>query len=512
MSQRHVKFNMNQLALISAQAVGAASCVSIKKYPDGMYNKAFLMTMCNGTEVVAKVPNPNAGLPHLTTASQVASMEFAREVCGTPAPRVLAWSSKSRENTVGAEYIIMEKINGVLLSSIWLSMSVEKKTKILKKLSSYQQVWMSFSFKKYGSLYYISDIPMQPNQSPSCYYDKDNVEVKDSRFAVGPSVHRQTVDYGRTGIDFYRGPWNTPKDYCNGTGQREITCVKSIEHLPKPLVSISGRYVPIRAKKLAALEAYMKIFEVLLPTDSSLTKSHIWHSDLHTENIFVSTEDPTEIVGIIDWQAVALSPLYENAVQPAILDYDGPSLNGLERPEEPSNLQELDPDARKIAFNNWIDMTIASYYRTLIHRDNPRLYHAIEFRETINYDLLIWAKNVLIEGEAVYRKYLVDDLKTAWSTLPGVKAHGNPPYPFKFSPEEEDEIQEDYDSMCAGIECLSQIQQQMGPLFPEDGTVSHKDYDSAKEVLEFYKKNISEVLARNDEEKAAVLAWWPYDS
>lgn len=34
------------------------------------------MTMEHGREVVAKVPNPNAGIPHLTTASEVATMNL----------------------------------------------------------------------------------------------------------------------------------------------------------------------------------------------------------------------------------------------------------------------------------------------------------------------------------------------------------------------------------------------------------------------------------------------------
>ncbi|KDB26353.1 hypothetical protein H109_01821 [Trichophyton interdigitale MR816] len=57
-------------------AVGASYCISVKKYPDGMFNKAFVLTMDNGREVVAKVPNPNAGIPHYTTASEVATMDF----------------------------------------------------------------------------------------------------------------------------------------------------------------------------------------------------------------------------------------------------------------------------------------------------------------------------------------------------------------------------------------------------------------------------------------------------
>ena len=41
-----------------------------------MFNEAFLMSMDDGQEVIAKVPNPNAGVPHFTTASEVATLDF----------------------------------------------------------------------------------------------------------------------------------------------------------------------------------------------------------------------------------------------------------------------------------------------------------------------------------------------------------------------------------------------------------------------------------------------------
>jgi len=78
MSQHCVRFELQDLARILAKAVGSASCLSVKKYPDGMYNEAFLMTMDDGKEAVAKIPNPNAGRPHFTTASEVVTMEFLR--------------------------------------------------------------------------------------------------------------------------------------------------------------------------------------------------------------------------------------------------------------------------------------------------------------------------------------------------------------------------------------------------------------------------------------------------
>jgi hypothetical protein len=78
MSQRHVHFNVEELARLAAESVRAKSCASIEKYPDGMYNKAMLLTMDDGAQVVARVPNPNAGKPHFTIASEVASMDFVR--------------------------------------------------------------------------------------------------------------------------------------------------------------------------------------------------------------------------------------------------------------------------------------------------------------------------------------------------------------------------------------------------------------------------------------------------
>jgi hypothetical protein len=73
---REVVFDMNQLAKVAANSVGAAQCVEVRKFTDGMFNKSFLMLMDDGQEVVAKVPNPNAGRAHYTTASEVATIDF----------------------------------------------------------------------------------------------------------------------------------------------------------------------------------------------------------------------------------------------------------------------------------------------------------------------------------------------------------------------------------------------------------------------------------------------------
>ena len=56
--------------------IATISGVKLLKCTEGQYNMAFLMTMDNGAEVLAKIPNPNAGPAFYTTASEVATRHF----------------------------------------------------------------------------------------------------------------------------------------------------------------------------------------------------------------------------------------------------------------------------------------------------------------------------------------------------------------------------------------------------------------------------------------------------
>lgn len=77
---RYVKFNLQALCDIAARAVGSGSCTNVRKIPEGNFNKALLLSMDDGKEVVAKIPNPNTGLPELVTSSEVATMDFVRTI------------------------------------------------------------------------------------------------------------------------------------------------------------------------------------------------------------------------------------------------------------------------------------------------------------------------------------------------------------------------------------------------------------------------------------------------
>lgn len=209
MARRRIKFNMDELASTAAKSIGAAKCVNVEKCPDGLYNKAYILTMDNGEQVIAKLPNPNAGFPYYTTASEVATMDFARNVLQTPAPRVYAWNASSSadyaKNPVGAEFIVMEKMPGVPLSEIWWNLQPNKKLKVFRQIARYQRRWADIKFNRFGSLYYAEQL--DTSLSGHLYVENIN-PVTNSQFVVGPSCGREWSDEGRWDIQCYRGPCN----------------------------------------------------------------------------------------------------------------------------------------------------------------------------------------------------------------------------------------------------------------------------------------------------------------
>src|SRR5947207_3004981 len=163
----------------AARAVNRDRCINIIKMAEGGFNKVFLLTMDDGYEVAARIPTPTAGPPHYTTASEVATLDFLRNVLELPVPKIFAFSS-TVDNPVGAEYIIMERLHGESLASRWLLLSTAELKEVITQLVDIEQKIFSFKFPAYGSLYYRDDIA-----------ETSRITLLLDRFCVGPTANRQ---------------------------------------------------------------------------------------------------------------------------------------------------------------------------------------------------------------------------------------------------------------------------------------------------------------------------------
>lgn len=152
----------------------------------------FLLTMANGKAVAARIPHPNAGPVVLTTASEIATMDFLREILQVPVPKVLAWNATVNfANRVGAEYIIMEHAPGKNLADYRADMSLERKVQVMEDIVSIQQKLLSVKFSGYGCLYFRNNAP--PGSHPAMVKgDGLSPELKESiagQFSIGPVVN-----------------------------------------------------------------------------------------------------------------------------------------------------------------------------------------------------------------------------------------------------------------------------------------------------------------------------------
>lgn len=75
LERRYVQFDIAALQQTAGQICGS-QCVQMTKLPEGLFNKVFSLRMENGKEVLARIPNPNAGDPRSVVASEVATLDF----------------------------------------------------------------------------------------------------------------------------------------------------------------------------------------------------------------------------------------------------------------------------------------------------------------------------------------------------------------------------------------------------------------------------------------------------
>ena len=176
----------------------------------GSYNKAFCLSLDDSLKVIARLPCPLAGPSYPVTASEVATLQFAREVLHLPVPRVITWSGAKRghTNSVGADYIIMEEIPGVRLAHRWKEFdSADDVRPIMTGMLDVEAKFESLCFSRIGSLYFKEDVSADLQTVPLLSGSIDTATRQLSeRYRVGPLINYQWWRGERAHMPLDRGP------------------------------------------------------------------------------------------------------------------------------------------------------------------------------------------------------------------------------------------------------------------------------------------------------------------
>ncbi|EER39999.1 phosphotransferase enzyme family protein [Histoplasma capsulatum H143] len=469
--------------------------------------------MNDGREVIAKLPNPNAGRLHFTTASEVATMDFLRNTLHLPVPKVHAWSSRASDNPVGAEYVIMEKQTGTMLSDVWETMRGKQKAQIVKQVVDLEKTLASMKFTKLGALYYNRDLPSS-NHDTLLYVDGAGKEVHTEEFGIGPTNHRSFFDFGRGELRIDRGPWPTTAAYLEAVAHREIACVDAglrYSAMPEGLFYGPGQYQPTASKKLSALRNYLKVAPYVLPENRATHASVLWHGDLHLQNVFVDPAEPTRIVGIIDWQAVSICPLFMQVTLPGLLDYNGPIPDELGRVSLPPNFDCMAPDEQQKAKKLHQAQTLHNLYLALSRQNNPTAFQAIKGQDSLRHQVSVVSGLTITDSEPCLTG-LLREVEKEWSTIVGKGPDSLPliSCPLRFSATEVKQQEHDEKLWAQGVDLMSDFINETGCFKHWDGRVSSEDYEISKRQLADGIERFLSRKARSQVEREAWLKALPF--
>ncbi|KAG9239441.1 hypothetical protein BJ875DRAFT_501313 [Amylocarpus encephaloides] len=354
--ERYLKFDLQQLLKAAVAAIssqGARYCIKVLKCKEGLNNKAYLLTMDNGAEVFAKLPNP------------FATREFLHDVLNIPTPRIIAWSA-DQNNPVRAEYILEEKALGKPLGRLWQDWDkcpMKDRITIIEQIVEIERKLTSTKFVKSGCIYFREDIP-----------DSDALETNPplcssilERFTIGPLVEKELWRGKKVSMDINRGPYEGPQEFVKAMAENEKKFIKAYAPPPPAMVP---------------------------PQSSDDTHSPTLHPDLHLDNVFVDPESK-QITRVIDWQSAAILPLFYQCRVPTMFRHQGPVSSGMTIwPKRSENYHSLEQDEKEMIDNLIGSECLHKYYLAITHNKNPGHQAALQLQDDVRTQPTFIVQNV----------------------------------------------------------------------------------------------------------------------
>ncbi|KAI0337269.1 hypothetical protein BDW22DRAFT_1340185 [Trametopsis cervina] len=471
LSVRRVEFDVASLKRVAAQAVGARQCTNFKKVDEGSFNKVFLLEFDNQKNLIAKIPTRLIP-PFYITASEVATMNYARTVLGLPVPRVLAWNAQSdrQRNPVGAEYILMEKAHGDPLHSRLFTFEPQTAMAIVGQTISLEQRFTWNKFSQIGSLYYKEDVDPALQERPLYSIDTDSEDDHAERFRVGPLVDWDVWRGSRASLKADRGPWPDAAAYLRGLIHIEQMWLRQCaKPYPRPFDQWMEGSVETH---IDLLERLYVLAPYIIPPPEICTPV-LWHTDLHAANIFVSPEETAEISSIIDWQSISVVPLYMQANFVKYARYNGQDVDMSGTAKLRAPIESWPPGERPRLKKEMRQALIHQYYQTLVKQSSRWNYavHLYPFLHHIRASTL-YAARTWYQGPENIRESLFQ-IASAWDKMaPGV------PFPLKI---DEAEMERHVVAYARREKYSSRVEELRRLMNMEaDGWVSDEDFETAK--------------------------------
>ena len=237
-------------------------------------------------------------------------------------------------------------------------------------------------------------------------------------------------------------------------------------------------------KHIEALDMYLAASECLV-LDEIFAAPTLWHTDLHQSNIFVSPTPPHDILAVIDWQGVSVSPLVTQVVFPKALRYNGKNFHPDHKvpiPPLPDNFQTRSPEEKVALRREQLDVFMQLYHAKLMQRDPLRMAsQGFPDAETIVEPIYAVSRSWDVGLHAI--RYWLARIQQRWPDILGSDA---PPCPLNLSPEEIEKATKEYEQWRIYRDQVDEIEAQLE--IHHDGWVAIDRYEEVKQACHKLRK------------------------
>ncbi|RPA77394.1 hypothetical protein BJ508DRAFT_241988 [Ascobolus immersus RN42] len=297
--------------------------LTVDSFSSGNGNKLYLITTesksnTTSTDISKKylfrIPLPMD--PFYKTASEVATLEYLNKHTShttLPVPEIIAYDC-SADHELGFEWILMQMMPGVALSTVWEEIPFEGKESIVKQLAGYaRELREKCQFAAIGSLYKRKDLGEDDLRV--------SVDTNDEEFVLGPVVSLFfSIGQRKTAMKRDRGPFADDESFMKASCGIVIEDARlALENAPGESDAGSNSdadsddWLDTKASDILEvthdlLELASTIFSRPEPTESQQPASYkLEHYDLSSPNILINPESNT-ITGIVDWESITTRP------------------------------------------------------------------------------------------------------------------------------------------------------------------------------------------------------------
>ena len=297
--------------------------------------------------------------------------------------------------------------------------------------------------------------------------------------------------------------------------KREVTCLETFSKFPKDrqqgIFNGPGGYFPSKTAKLAVIEDVRRVLPYILPRDDAYTASVLWHNDLHSDNIFVDKDCPTQITGIIDWQGVPLNPAFLHVHYPSLIEYQGPILDGFKKPQLPTGYEELDKDAKKTARALHTAQSIWMMYKVYTRKQAPDQLRLLSNRDFLPRQILGLVGSTFDDGEAYVQKMLSALAEPEiWRKMLSQNDQEVVRCPLVYSAEQLSKQQIELAKWERDIERKARVLKEVGVYTGWDGAVLPEEYDIMSERLERARERFLDIESESSAEREQWAKVWPF--